>query len=324
MDIWEILCIVPTKDVAAIKRAYEQQIKYFNKTEDPEGHRRIEKAFAKALRYAGSWEAPAKVTNTTQEKQPTTYDERKLDQIFAGTKIPPSAQDTKETPIYTTTQFITKPQPQQKKGFPFKSPLAFIVVLVFVIKLITGIQGGNSNSTNTITYDSSYTYDDIGYDNVNEYDYESENTLQDYKLLESFKGLDASFIGKKRNVVLDKIRTFNYFAESIPGETGSKKFSFYYYNGDEYENTIGLVGVAFLGDKRIFFVVPMEELPSDENTSLVTFSGEFIKLSDTLYKKFMKDLSSVYKDDWAGESIPKVIKNVMFVYDGYDYSEWNY
>jgi len=304
MDIWEILCIVPTKDVAAIKRAYEQQIRYFNKSEDPKGHQRILKAYAKALRYAGSWEAPAKPINPAQSNTHTSFDDRKTAQIFEGTKIP-------------------QQNAQQKKSFPIKSPLAVLFVLVFVIKLITGITGVNLNSIDTSSYDSSYIYNDISPDNIYVDGEEIDYTLKEYTQIDSLKGVNSSYIGKQRVIIADDLSLQNYYVSYNTGKTGADRFKFFYSESDATvpDSTIGQVCVAFLGKERIFFVAPYySAIPSGEEVSQTIYSGEFIKMSDSLYQKLIKDVV----DTGLGDQKEKIIKGVMFMSDGYDDTEWNY
>ncbi|MEI6602788.1 MAG: hypothetical protein WCL54_04820 [Clostridia bacterium] len=293
MDIWESLCIVPTKDVAAIKRAYEQQIRYFNKSEDPEGHQRIVKAYAKALRYAGAREAPAKPTKPAQPNTHSSFDDRKTAQT------------------------------QQKKGFPVKGPFMILVIIGFLIKAITGISGMYMNSNDLNAFDTSYVYNDISSDNIYAFGDESDYSLKDYPQIDSLKGVNSSFIGRRNNIVVDDLYYQNYYVSYVVGKSGGERFKFFYRDVDATfpTNTIGQVSVAFLGDERIFFVIPYYSAsPVGEEVPQTVYSGEFIKMSESLYNKLMKDVI----DTGLGDQKAKIIKGVMFMFDGYDDSEWNY
>lgn len=52
MDIWEMLGIAPTKDIAAIKKAYAARAKEYHPEEHPEEYQRIRSAYKLAVKYA--------------------------------------------------------------------------------------------------------------------------------------------------------------------------------------------------------------------------------------------------------------------------------
>ena len=52
MNIWSLLGIEPTRDVAAIRRAYAQAARKYHPEEQPEEFQRVHTAYEKALEYA--------------------------------------------------------------------------------------------------------------------------------------------------------------------------------------------------------------------------------------------------------------------------------
>lgn len=52
MTIWDMLGIGPTVDVRTIKRAYAQKVKICHPEDDPDGFRKLQEAYRKAMDYA--------------------------------------------------------------------------------------------------------------------------------------------------------------------------------------------------------------------------------------------------------------------------------
>jgi len=52
MQLWDILGVEPTDDVAAIKRAYAAKLKLHHPEEDPEGYQRLREAYDQAVKWA--------------------------------------------------------------------------------------------------------------------------------------------------------------------------------------------------------------------------------------------------------------------------------
>ena len=57
MNIWELLGISPTEDIAKIKSAYAKQAKLYHPEEHPEEFKALQNAYKLAIKLAKSWKA---------------------------------------------------------------------------------------------------------------------------------------------------------------------------------------------------------------------------------------------------------------------------
>lgn len=68
MTVWEILGIGPTNDIRAIKKAYAEKVKTCHPEDDPDGFRKLQEAYRKAMDYARGKEIQE--TDVIQEEVP--------------------------------------------------------------------------------------------------------------------------------------------------------------------------------------------------------------------------------------------------------------
>lgn len=67
-DIWEILGIKPSRDAAAIKKAYARQTHRYHPEEDPEMFLQLRKAYQTAMEYCDSFQGQERASEEQYKK----------------------------------------------------------------------------------------------------------------------------------------------------------------------------------------------------------------------------------------------------------------
>lgn len=77
MNIWELLGISPTEDIAKIKSAYAKQAKLYHPEEHPEEFKALQNAYKLAIKLAKSRKAGSTITYLPPGSRRKSWNKRK-------------------------------------------------------------------------------------------------------------------------------------------------------------------------------------------------------------------------------------------------------
>ena len=89
MDIWSILGIEPTREIAKIKMAYARQLKRYHPEDDPKGFQHLREAYDCALQIAKQFKDNLSIdfnldeTNIVDNETIKTIEDTDIDQLFS-------------------------------------------------------------------------------------------------------------------------------------------------------------------------------------------------------------------------------------------------